>query len=102
MSAPTLTSYRFRVFGGDPENPEVHEVHAFGRDVQMTEKAFAENRWGPASDRPMTSAAMTTYNALSRLGRFPGTWEEFEAWYLSIEPIDAVKATPTDAGRGPA
>lgn len=102
MSAPKLTSYRFRVFGGDAENPEMFEVHAFGRDVQHTEQEFAAKKWGSATDRPMTSAAMTSFFALKRTNRYAGTWEEFEEWYLSIEPIATVEAVPTDAGRGPA
>ena len=102
MSAPKLTSYRFRVFGGDADNPDVYEVHAFGRDVQQTEKEFATRKWGAATDRPMSSAAMTTYFALVRTGKFAGTWDEFESWYLSIEPIETVNSVPTEAGREPA
>lgn len=102
MSSPNLTSYRFRVFGGDAENPDMWEVHAFGRDVQQTEKEFAIRKWGAATERPMTSAAMTTYFALVRGGKFSGTWDDFENWYLSIEPIETVKAVPTEAGREPA
>jgi hypothetical protein len=102
MSAPKLTSYRFRVFGGDADEPEVIEIHAFGRDVQHTEQEFAAKKWGAATDRPMTSAAMTSFFALKRTGKFSGTWEEFEEWYLSIEPIETVSAVPTGAGREPA
>lgn len=102
MSAPKLTSYRFRVYGGDAENPEVFEVHAFGRDVQRTEAEFAARHWGQATDRPMTSAAMTSFHALKRIGNYAGTWDEFEDWYLSIEPIATVNANPTDAGAEPA
>jgi hypothetical protein len=102
MSAPTLKSYRFRVYGGDAENPEMFEVHAFGRDVQRTEAEFASRKWGSATDRPMTSAAMTTYFALKRANKYAGTWEEFENWYLSVEPFESVNAVPTEAGAEPA
>lgn len=102
MSAPTLKSYRFRVYGGDAENPELFEVHAFGRDVQHTEAEFASRRWGTTTDRPMTSAAMTCYFALKRMGRYTDTWEHFEEWYLSVEPFESVNAVPTEAGAEPA
>lgn len=96
---PRLTTYRFRVWFGDPENPDdaTHlVVHGVGRDIQKTEEYFATHRLGATQDRPMTSAAMTAYFGLHRSGRYTGTWEEFEAEYLSVEAVDQVVSTPTD------
>ena len=100
--APKLTTYRFRVYAGDPEDPQVFEIHGFGRDVQRAEQLFAERHWGPTTDRPMTAAAAVSYFAMSRTGQFAGKWEDFESWYLSIEPDSTVTAVPTDAGPVPA
>jgi hypothetical protein len=94
---PTLTTYTFRVFGGDETNPEMHLVHGVGRDVQRTEAMFAERGWGQTSNRPMTSAAAVSYFAMLRTGAYSGRWEDFEKWYLSIEPEEKVTAFPTDA-----
>lgn len=101
MSAPKLTTYRFRVFGGNEESPEEYIIHGVGRDIQKTESFFADRGWGSTTSRPMTSAAVTSYFALVRSGRYAGTWDEFEEWYLSIEPMDAVTERPTAPGREP-
>jgi len=101
MSAPKLTTYRFRVLGGDEENPEEFLVHGVGRDIQKTESFFADKGWGNTQSRPMTSAAVVSYFGLRRSGRYAGTWEEFEEWYLSIEPVDAVTERPTGPGLEP-
>lgn len=101
-SKPHLTTYRFRVFGGDPDaDPTDVVVHGVGRDVQRTEQFFAERNWGSTQSRPMTSAAVVCYYAMTRLGMFTGTWEEFENWYLAIEPVESVTASPTEPGREP-
>lgn len=102
---PKLTTYRFRVWFGDPENEENQRelvVHGVGRDVQKAEEFFASKGWGSTQSRPMTAAAVTAYFGLQRSGRYPGTWEEFEAEYLAVEPIDTVTATPTDPAPVPA
>ena len=98
MSAPRLTTYTFEVFGGDPESPAQFTVHSVGRDVQRVETAFADKRWGATQDRPMTAAAMASYYAMMRTGQFSGTWDQFEAWYLSVQPLEPINADPTDAG----
>lgn len=103
MTAPTMTTYRFRVWAGDPDDPEEYTIHAFGRDVQRVENEFANRKWGSdTTARPMTAAAMSAYFAMLRTNKFSGTFEEFEDWYLSIEPIDTVTAGPTGAGLVPA
>jgi hypothetical protein len=103
MSAPRLTTYRFRVYGGNPEDPEEFTVHAFGRDIQRVESEFASRKWGSdTTSRPMTAAAMSAYFAMTRSHLYAGTYEEFEDWYLSIEPIESVNADPIDAGPVPA
>ena len=102
MPAPRLTTYRFRVFAGNPDDPEMYELATFGRDVQRTEKLFAERGWGATTSRPMTSAAVVCYFAMHRLGHFDGDWEAFEEWYLSIEPVEPVNADPINAGPEPA
>jgi hypothetical protein len=102
MSAPKLTQYQFVVFGGNPDAPTVFEVLAFGRDITRTESAFAERRWGATTDRPLTSAAMIAYYALYRTGQFTGKWEDFDVWYLSVEPGEEFSVNPTDAGHAPA
>jgi len=97
---PKLTTYRFLVWFGDAENPELQTsqlVHAVGRDIQKTEEFFANQGWGNSQSRPMTAAAVTCYFGLQRSHRFTGSWEEFEASYLSVEPVDQVTATPTEA-----
>lgn len=95
---PKLTTYRFRVFMGDPDDPTETVVHGVGRDVQRAEQFFADKGWGQTTSRPMTSAAVVSYFGLKRTGKFDGTWEEFEDAYLSIEPVEAVTATPTEPG----
>jgi len=102
MAAPKLTLYKFHVFGGDADDPTSYEVAAFGRDITKTEAEFANRRWGSTTDRPLTSAAMIAYFALYRTGAFKGKWEDFEAWYLSVEPGEEVSANPTEAGQEPA
>lgn len=102
MAAPKLTVYTFHVFGGDPDNPKEYEVRAFGRDITKTEAAFAERRWGATTDRPMTSATMIAYYAMNRTGEFTGKWEDFEAWYIAVEPGEEMAANPTGAGQEPA
>ena len=102
MAAPKLTTYQFRVFGGDADDPTEYEVLAVGRDITRTEQAFAERRWGTTTDRPLTSAAMIAYFALYRTGRFTGKWEDFDAWYLGVEPGEELTANPTEAGLAPA
>jgi hypothetical protein len=101
-TAPTLTTYKFQVYGGSVDDPESHTVHGVGRDVQKTEAMFMERGWGKTDSRPMTSAAVVSYFAMMRTGLFAGTWTDFENWYLSIEPVEAVTAIPTDAEREPA
>lgn len=102
---PKLTTYRFRVWFGNPENDEDQRaelVHGVGRDVQKAEEFFAQRGWGQTQSRPMTSAAVTAYFALQRSGRFTGSWEEFEEQYLAVEPVETVTATPTEAAPAPA
>lgn len=98
-TAPTLTTYKFAVFGGDIANPEHYMVESLGRDVQRAEMEFARRGWGKTESRPMTSAAMVTFYAMTRLGMYSGRWEDFENWYLSIEPEEPVRSNPTDAER---
>lgn len=99
---PHLTTYRFRVFGGDADaDPTEIVVHGVGRDVQRTEQFFADRGWGPTNSRPMTSAAVVCYFAMVRRKEYSGTWDEFEDWYLGIEPVEAVTAVPTEPGREP-
>lgn len=96
---PKLTTYRFRVWFGDTENEETQHpelVHAVGRDVQKAEEFFAQKGWGSTQNRPMTAAAVTAYFGLQRTGRFPGSWDEFEAQYLAVEPVETVTATPSE------
>lgn len=95
MPAPKLTTYKFRVFGGSEDEPAEFEVHGVGRDVQKAESLFADKGWGSTQTRPMTSAAAVSYFAMLRRGEFEGTWDEFESWYLSIEPLDTVTERPT-------
>lgn len=102
MAAPKLTTYTFHVFGGDADEPTEYEVRAFGRDVTRTEAMFAERRWGATTDRPLTSAAMIAYCALYRTGVFMGKWEDFDSWYLSVEPGEGMTANPTEAAPDPA
>lgn len=102
---PKLSTYRFRVWFGDPENEESQHdlvVHAVGRDVQKAEEFFMQRGWGNTQTRPMTAAAATAYFGLQRSGRFTGSWEEFEEQYLAVEPIDTVTATPTEVAPAPA
>ena len=99
---PHLTTYRFRVFGGDADaDPNEIVVHGVGRDVQRTEQLFADRGWGSTTARPMTSAAAVCYFAMLRRGDFSGSWEEFENWYLAIEPVESVTANPTAPEREP-
>lgn len=98
---PRLTTYTFRVYGGDADDPAEFTVHGVGRDVQRAESLFAERNWGTTQSRPMTSAAVVSYYAMVRRGEFAGTWEEFEGWYLAIEPEETVTAVPTEPGREP-
>ena len=102
---PKLTTYRFRVWFGDPEDPDNATemlVHGVGRDIQKTEEFFATNKWGDTQSRPMTAAAVTAWHGLQRSGRFTGTWEEFENSYLAVEPVEQVVSTPTGAVPAPA
>lgn len=96
-NVPKLTTYRFRVWMGDAENPDELVIHAVGRDVQKAEEFFADKGWGSTTARPMTAAAVTAFFGLKRSGRFAGKWEEFEEQYLSVEPIETVTANPTQA-----
>lgn len=98
MSAPRLTTYKFIVIGGTADHPEEHEIETVGRDVQRVEATFADKRWGATQDRPMTTAAMVCYFAMLRAGQFSGTWDAFENWYLSVQPLEPVNADPTVAG----
>jgi hypothetical protein len=105
VATPRLTTYKFRVVFGDPENPDTlteRIVHGVGRDVQASETLFAQRGWGQVTDRPMTSAAAVAWAALKRTGQFAGTFDEFEASYLSVEPVESVNATPTEAAPAPA
>lgn len=98
--APKLTTYKFRVWFGDSENPDAAietVVHGVGRDVQKCEEFFANKGWGNTANRPMTAAAVTVFFGLQRTGNFSGGWEEFEASYLAVEPVESVAATPTGA-----
>lgn len=102
---PRLTTYRFRVWFGDPADESTQTdviVHGVGRDVQKAEELFMARGWGNTQNRPMTAAAVTAYFGLQRSGKFTGTWEEFEDQYLAVEPIDTVTATPTEAAAAPA
>lgn len=101
MSTPKLTTYRFRVFVGDADDPTETVVHGVGRDVQRAESMFADRGWGATTSRPMTSAAVVSYFAMLRTGKFSGTWEEFENSYLAIEPVEEVNAVPTVPGLDP-
>lgn len=99
-SPPKLTTYRFRAILGNPEDPDSLvelEVLGVGRDVQQAERLFADRKWGETASRPATAAAAVSYFALQRSGKFTGSFDEFEAQYLSIEPVEAVVATPTAA-----
>lgn len=96
-STPKLTTFRFRVWMGDPDKPDEFIIHGVGRDVQKTEEFFADKGWGQTTTRPMAAAAVTAFFALKRSARFAGTWEEFENQYLSVEPVEEVTATPTEA-----
>jgi hypothetical protein len=99
---PHLTTYKFRVFGGDADaEPTDIVVHGVGRDVQRAEQLFADRGWGSTQSRPMTSAAVVCYYAMLRTGYFSGTWAEFEEWYLAIEPVESDTAVPTEPGREP-
>lgn len=95
---PKLTTIRFWVWFGNPEDPEDQRaelVHAVGRDIQKTEEFFMARGWGDTTKRPMTAAAVSAYFGLQRSGRFTGSWEEFEEQYLAVEPDGQVTATPT-------
>lgn len=101
MSAPKLTTYKFRVLSGSVEDPAEHLVQSIGRDIQRVEALFADRKWGETASRPMTAAAATAYFAMLRSGQFRGTWAEFEDFYLAVEPVEPVTATPTEPGAEP-
>ena len=105
MATPRLTTYKFRVLFGEPDDPEsITEflVHAVGRDVQQSEMLFAKRGWGKVTDRPMTSAAAVAWSALHRTGQYPGTFDEFEGSYLEVSPVEEMTATPSEAAAAPA
>lgn len=96
MSAtPKLTTYKFRVLSGTPEDPVEHHVASIGRDIQKVEQLFADRKWGGTDSRPMTAAAATAYFAMMRAGQYSGTWADFEEFYLAVEPEEPVTVTPT-------
>lgn len=101
-TTPTLTTYKFRVAFGDADNPTTHHVLAVGRDVQQAEKVFAQRNWGKTDARPMTSAAVVAWAALTRMGAYHSDFDTFEAEYLEVVPEESVTVTPTEAAPDPA
>lgn len=99
---PRLTTYKFRVALGNPEDPTIHTVLAVGRDVQQAEKLFAQRGWGKTDARPMTSAAAVAWAALVRTGQYASDFDTFENQYLAVEPEEPVNVTPTEAAPAPA
>jgi hypothetical protein len=93
---PHLNAYPFTVVLGDPENPEIHEVIAYGRDMQKVESLFADRRWGAVSDRPITGAVAAAYFACMRSGVYAGTFDQFEAAHLEVQGGEPIKVFPTD------
>ena len=105
MATPRLTTYKFRVVLGNPDHPDTLTelvVHGVGRDVQQAETLFAQRSWGKTTDRPMTSAAVIAWAGLKRTGQFTGTYDEFEAAYLEVAPVEEVTAIPTEPAPEPA
>ena len=99
MATPRLTTYKFRVLFGNPEEPDTITetvVHGIGRDVQTAETLFAQRKWGQVTDRPMTGAAVVAWAALRRTGQYTGDFDSFESQYLEVAPVEEVTATPTE------
>lgn len=104
---PTLTAYRFKVVLGDPEDDATwteFNVTAFGRDIQQVERLFADRKWGTTTDRPVTAATAAAYYALTRGGKFAGSFDDFENAYIEVQAAENAVVTirPTEAGHMPA
>lgn len=104
-ATPSLTAYRFGVTLGDPAEPdtlETLEVTAFGRDIQKVEALFAERKWGTAQDRPMTATVAAVYYALTRSGKYSGSFDDFESTYVEVTDGGAQRINPTERDPMPA
>ena len=102
MSKPvTLTSPRYRVVLGDPDDEATWqevEVQALTRDIQHAEQMFVQRRWGKPADQPVKITAVAAYCALLRKGLISGTWEEFEQSYLEVGEAGSDEIPPTEPG----
>jgi hypothetical protein len=106
-SAPpiTLSSPRYRVILGDPEQPDTWralEVQAITRDMQGAEELFARHKWGKPQDQPIRMVAVSAYLALRRSGQIEGSWDDFDAAYLDVDQVSVDAIPPTGAGLDPA
>lgn len=96
-NTPHLTTYKFNIALGDAENPRFVSVQSVGRDVQQAERYFAQRGWGKTDSRPMTSAAVVAWAALTRIGEYHGDFDQFEMEYLEVVPESSPAAVPTEA-----
>ena len=100
-----LTTPRYRVVFGDPEDPESWsevEVQAITRDITAAESLWAQRHWGKMLESPVKAMAVSAYFALKRSGQIEGDWDAFERAYIDIDQVaaDVVDPTPPEVEPG--
>jgi hypothetical protein len=100
----TLSSPKFRVVLGDPNDPNDEdawqevEVQSMTRDIAAAEQLFRQRKWGPTTEQGIRMMAVTAWQALRRNHLIDATtsWERFEASYVDLEAVE-----DDDAEEGP-
>jgi hypothetical protein len=100
MSGPIkLSSPRYRVILGDPEDPDTWaelEVQSITRDIASAETLFANHKsWGKPLDSAIKLTAVSSFYALIRTGQITGSWDAFESTLIEVTQagVDAVDPT---------
>jgi hypothetical protein len=100
----TLQSPELTLILGAAESPDdwtQSTVQTFNGDFRNAELLFATRKWGRPQDRPMQLNAAIAYYAMRRLGRFGGTWDEFESLLLDVSVGQVDESFPTPPGPDP-
>lgn len=98
MSDFKLSSPRYAVILGDPDNPDswarIDSVQVLSVDLMRAEAIMQRAKQKPM-DLPIRFGAIGAWAALTRRGEITGDFDAFAAQLVDLEGIEAPEATPT-------
>lgn len=98
MSDIKLSSPRYAVVLGDPEDPEtwqrIDSVQVLSIDLMRAEAIMARAKQKPG-ELPIRFGAIGVWSALARSRQIEGDFEAFHHQLIDLEGLEAVEAVPT-------